>query len=152
MNGIRVTMSLIIILHLTFFARSADLDTVRNNFEKAVNDKEVCLFMIEQLSKETESAVHIAYLGAYETIMANHLVNPISKLQTFNKGKKKIEAAVQADKHNIEIRFVRLTIQMNCPAFLGYNKNKNEDRQLIHSGINNIQNKQLKEMMSSVIE
>ena len=52
----------------------------------------------------------------------------MEKLKYFNRGSEKIDSAVDEDSSNIEIRFIRLVIQMNTPAFLNYDENIEEDK------------------------
>lgn len=104
-----------------------DLEFVRSNYNKAVIDKSLCDSMIKDLQQADHDTVLFAYLGGLETVWAKHIINPISKLKTFNKGKRKIELAIQKEPENVEIRFIRLSVQKNAPSFLGYNKNIKED-------------------------
>lgn len=136
----------------TFFnSRGMDLEKIRINYEKAVSDKKICQAMIEKLSTGTEDAIKIAYLGAFQTIWAKHVVNPISKLSTFKKGKRNIEEAVKSKPDNVEIRFVRLSVQVNCPSFLGYSGKIDEDKKKVQEGIQNIKSAILKKMMVALI-
>lgn len=135
---------------LVFNARSMDLESIRLNYGKAVSDKKLCKTMIAQLDKSTQSPVHLAYLGAFQTIWANHVTNPISKLQTFNRGKKNIEAAVISQPDDAEIRFIRLSVQKNCPSFLGYRSNMEEDKRIIQANNNYITSALLKRMIADL--
>jgi hypothetical protein len=126
-------------------------ETLRLNYEKAVSDKKLCKSMTDQLIN-AESSLHLAYLGAFQTIWANHTSNPVSKLDTFTKGKKNIEKAVASSPEDLEIRFLRLSVQMNCPSFLGYNNKIEEDRLFIKSNIHNIRSATLKKMCKSLIQ
>lgn len=107
--------------------KAQDMHSIRGGLEKAVRDKKLCAEMIESLEPLAAEALYLAYLGAYEAIWANHLLNPFAKLASFKKGKKNINQAVYVAPKNIEIRFVRLTIQQNAPSFLSYQQNKLED-------------------------
>lgn len=127
-----------------------DLEKIRINYEKAVSDKKICQAMIEKLSTDTD-ALHMAYLGAFQAIWAKHIINPISKLSTFKKGKKNIELAVKSKPDDVEIRFVRLSVQLNCPSFLGYSSHINEDKKIVESNIRNIQSAVLKRMVLKII-
>lgn len=148
MKFIRVILVLYTLFSVVINAQSMDLETVRVNYEKAVSDKIICQLMIKELSTDTESAVHLAYLGAFQTIWAKHSSNPISKLQTFKKGKRNIEDAVMSKPNNIEIRLLRLSVQSNCPSFLGYRKNIEEDKKFIRSNNKNITSAFLKELIA----
>lgn len=128
-----------------------DLEYVRQHYEQAVKNEKLCQTLIDQLSKETGNPVSLAYLGAFQTIWANHVSSPLSKLSTFNKGKKNIEQALKKAPDNIELRFIRLSVQVNCPDFLQYNSNINEDKKFIKSNINRIDSKSLKTMCYKLI-
>jgi hypothetical protein len=73
----------------------------------------------------------MAYLGAFQAIWAKHVWNPLEKLGTFNKGKENIEKAINLSDSDVEIRTIRLSIQINAPKFLGYSNNIDEDKQFI---------------------
>lgn len=133
------------------YGQSMDLESIRANYKKAVSDKKLCLTMIRGLSKSTENSVHLTYLGAFQMIWAKHVTNPISKLKTFNKGKKNIDDAAKAEPNNLEIRIIRLSVQKNSPAFLGYKKNIEEDKKFIGANYKNITSNHLKNMVKALI-
>ena len=110
-----------------------DLEYVRANYDKAVTDKKLCRQLIEDLEKAEKSSLFLAYLGGLQTIWANHVFSPISKLNTFNQGKKNIEKAIASDKDNAEIRFIRLSVQKNAPSFLGYNSMIKTDKAFLRT-------------------
>lgn len=151
MNVRRVLPALFTVIYIAVAANATDLDEIRKSFRKSVTDKQLCLLMINKLNATKINPLHMAYLGGFEAVMANHLVNPLSKFQTFTRGKRKIEMAVKSQTDNIEIRFIRLTIQMNCPSFLGYSNNINEDRTIIRQGYHTIESRLLREMVTSII-
>lgn len=136
---------------LVCYGQSLDLESIRANYKKAVSDKKLCHTMIKGLSTGTESSVQLSYLGAYQMIWAKHISNPLSKLKTFNTGKKKIEDAVMAEPNNLEIRILRLSIQKNSPAFLGYHKNIEEDKKFIQANNKNITSTHLRNMLEGLI-
>lgn len=120
------------ICFLISFSRITRLDFVRANYNKAVSDKKLCEKIIKELAAtKNNSATHLAYLGGFQTIWANHVFSPIAKLNTFKKGTKKIEQAIGRELENVELRFIRLSVQKNAPAFLGYKSNINEDAEFI---------------------
>lgn len=124
-----------IILSLICLCTAPDpmsLDQVRAGYTQAVSDKEMCKEMIKELSKlKSQSATHLAYLGGLQTIWANHVFSPISKLRTFKEGKGNIEQALKLEPDNPELRFIRLSVQKNAPSFLGYSANIKEDVKFI---------------------
>lgn len=112
--------------------KASDLNEVRAEYNTLVTNKRLCERMIAELAETKNiSATHLAYLGALQTIWANHVFNPMGKLSTFNVGKKNIELAVKKEPRNVELRFIRLSVQKNAPSFLGYNSNIQEDTEFI---------------------
>lgn len=139
-----------------YFMTSFDvgtLDKVRINYTKVVSDKELCEKMISELTElQNNSATHLAYLGGLQTIQANHVFSPISKLKTFNKGKKNIEQAIKSETENAELRFIRLSIQYNVPKFLGYSSDIDTDKNFVLKNFKNITNKDLKRLIRGFFE
>lgn len=125
-----------------------DMERIRFNYARAVSDKKLCRQMMAELDQNAAHPVHLAYLGAFRVIWAKHTLNPFARLNTFNKGKKDIERAVLEQPHNVEIRFIRLSVQKNCPSFLGYNTEIAQDSKFIDSNKNTITSTQLKKMIA----
>ncbi len=132
-------------------AFALDPEYVRKSYEQAVKNEKLCKTLIDQLSKETSNVVFLGYLGAYQTIWANHTSSPIAKLNTFNKGKKNIEQALKIAPDNVELHFIRLSIQVNCPDFLQYSSHINEDKKFIKSNIDKVNSTSLKAMCYKLI-
>ncbi|WP_461452657.1 hypothetical protein [Mucilaginibacter sp.] len=91
--------------------------------------------------------VLICYKGASELIDAKYTINPITKFDDFNKGKALINKAISRDTLNLEMRFIRYSIQSNLPGFLGYSDNLENDKNFLLINILNIKDQQLKEMI-----
>lgn len=72
-----------------------------------------------------------AYHGAYTAMLAEHQFFPHTKYQYFSAGRDELEQAVLNAPNSVEIRFIRMLIQHNTPAFLGYRNNLEEDFQFI---------------------
>ena len=70
--------------------------------------------------------------------MGKSCFSPISKWNTFKKGKGNIEQAIKIEPDNVELRFIRLSIQKNIPSFLGYKSNIDEDIEFIKKNRNQI--------------
>lgn len=148
-------MKLFICLSLIFSmasVKSQDLDIIRLNYTKAVSDKQTCKEMISELEKSNLSGVQLAYLGAFQTIWANHVSNPIDKLTTFRKGKKNIEKAVSQNADEVEIRFVRLSIQNNVPAILGYKSDIDTDKNFVLEHFGTVRSKHLQKLIRDFFE
>lgn len=143
---------MIIVLLLCYDAFAAtELETIRKNYQLAPEDKELCREMIVMLQNH-DDPVYMAYLGAFQAIWAKHVFNPIEKLETFRKGKKNIESAIEASSPNVEIRALRLSIQVNAPKFLGYSSNIEEDIEFIEANRQSIRSKTLQALIEDLLD
>lgn len=146
-------MSFLSVLLMNVSFKNSDLNEVRTSYNKAVLDKKLCKKMIEELELSKEkSVIALAYLGAYQTIWANHVFNPLSKLATFKKGKNNIELAISKEPENVEIRYIRFSVQKNAPSFLGYNSHLKEDRDFLVKNKKNINSDFLQKNIETLLK
>ncbi|RZL50642.1 MAG: hypothetical protein EOP00_03395 [Pedobacter sp.] len=110
----------------------SELIKIRNLYEQAAVDEAAHLKLNKLLEvKKDESPLFLGYKGAGIMIGANYAFNPISKLNKFNKGKKLIEQAIARQPKNLELRYLRFTIQTNLPKFLGYSAAIKADKEFV---------------------
>lgn len=129
------------------------VEDVRSNYSKVVSNRALCERMIgELMESKNNSATHLGYLGGLQTIWANHVFSPISKLKTFREGKKNIEKAIKKEPENVELRFIRLSVQKNAPSFLGYKSNINEDSAFIKENSLQIRSQILLKMIGTLLK
>lgn len=143
---------LIGIFYCSLVLNAQDINSLRKNLVLAVDDKSVCENMINALLKNKNSPVEQSYLGAYQTIWAKHVINPLSKLSTFKKGTKNIDQAVATDPEQIEIRFIRYSVQKNAPKFLGYSEALKKDEVFLINNHHKIASPALKQMIKNVLQ
>ena len=130
MLSVTKIFSLIIFSLLSINLNTQDTSEFIKLFQTAADDKSKCEKLIE-LTKSKSNALEQAYHGAGLVMMANHVWAPTSKLSNFNKGSDELDAAVEKDSNNPEIRFLRYSIQLKAPGFLNYKDNLKEDRKII---------------------
>lgn len=82
-----------------------------------------------------ENPVLYAYHAAALMTMANHVYWPGTKLDYFNDGKEKLEKAVNFALTNVEIRFIRYSVQNGAPLMLGYSDDMEADKKYILANI-----------------
>lgn len=129
-----------------------DMDLVRKNFHEAHANREVCKGMIQHLEQGPATPVSIAYLGGYQAIWAEHAFSPWSKLETFRRGTANLDRAIAMDGDNAEVRFVRLSIQRNCPMFLNYKGHIQEDRDFLARHWERIASSEIRKMAKALLE
>lgn len=143
--------STVLLMNVSF--KNSDLNEVRTSYSKAVLDKKLCKKMIEELELSKEkSVIDLAYLGAYQTIWANHVFNPLSKLATFRKGKNNIELAISKEPENVEMRYIRFSVQKNAPSFLRYNSHLKEDKDFLVKNKKNINSDFLQKNIETLLK
>jgi hypothetical protein len=109
-----------------------DIANIKQAMMLAVESPRVTDSLYTELSKRnSSSALIIAYAGTLEALKAKHSWNPYQKLKYVARSQKTLETALKAEPNNLEIRFMRFSIQHYTPAFLGYSKEISEDRQMI---------------------
>lgn len=123
-----------------------DILSVRKMFYAASDSRSKTEDFMRQLNKaENKNTPIIAgYKGMCYMLMAKHSYNPISKLSSFSKGKKLLEHAISAEYKNVELRFLRLSVQLNAPAFLNYSDEIEHDKKLIVEEFKNIKDDDLR--------
>lgn len=139
----KTILLLIFLVNLSFSVAQSNLDSLRIAYPKAISNKKLCQNILIQLEKNISNPVELAYLGAFQAVWANHTKNPLEKLNTFKKGKENLEKAIVLQADNIEIRFLRLSIQQNSPKILGYFRNLEEDENYILGHFAKIENQNL---------
>lgn len=110
--------------------------TIRADFHEKEPDEQRLETIINEKGYE-DSPLTAAYKGLCETMMAKYAFMPTSKLRYFNNGKSKIESAIRAQKDNPELRYIRLMVQLNAPALLGYYGQVSGDIDFFINGVQN---------------
>lgn len=134
-----------------FSTSSPDLQTIRDLYQKAPEDESKTIELINKLQGSDIGTTLQGYKGAATMLMAKHAFNPYQKVKYFNEGKAILEKAIQSDKNNIELRYLRYTIQVNAPSFLGYQSNMNEDKTFLQQHVEGVTDTYLKTKIVSFL-
>jgi hypothetical protein len=145
---------LIILSDLNYLANDPSLSSIRLKFHNSTSSEKVCKDLIKQLEpyNEKNNPLLLGYKGGATMLMATHVVNPFSKLSYFKKGRISLEKAIQADKNNVELRFLRYTVQTNIPSFLGYGSHLEKDRIFLRESVNGVKDNDLKKIITSYLK
>ncbi|MBC7451291.1 MAG: hypothetical protein H7259_07355 [Cytophagales bacterium] len=112
------------------YAQSS-LPELRTCLEKVKEDKAYAFSLYNKLKDSPGSYLEQGYVGMVESMLAEHTSNPMKKLSYFNEGKSKLEKAIAALPLDVELRYLRLMLQLNVPSLLGYSGNISSDRAYI---------------------
>ena len=145
---------LILLSSLNYTAKDPSLSSIRLKFHNSTSSEKVCKDLIKQLEpySEKNNPLLLGYKGGATMLMATHVVNPFSKFSYFKKGRIALEKAIQADKNNVELRFLRYTVQTNIPSFLGYSSHLEKDRVFLRESVNWVKDNDLKKIITSYLK
>ena len=110
---------------------NTDLKLLRKKLILAIDNPNTADSLYSALSMQKPTPLTTAYIGVLGALKAKHAWNPYSKIKYLNVSEKMMQKAVVGDPRNIEIRFMRFSIQNNVPGFLGYGKDLISDREVM---------------------
>lgn len=111
---------------------SGEIAALKINMVKAVENSKLTDSIYSQLIKlPNKTALVTAYVGTLEALKAKHSWNPYNKVKYVKVAQKTLQKAVNMDKENMEIRFMRFSIEHFTPSFLGLSKNLDVDKKEI---------------------
>lgn len=108
-----------------------NIDKMRADYSVAVKDKKLCETHLKTLEADARTATEKGYLAAYEILWAKHKNNPFTKLSQFKKGKNLLESIIEKHKDNIDLRFIRWSVQTHAPSFLNYCEDRLIDKEFL---------------------
>jgi hypothetical protein len=131
-------LSLLLLLGSTDFSfalistQKTDIAEIRKHMIRAINSSKVTDSLYTNLNGISKKTPLItAYLGALQALKAKNSWNPYNKVKFLTLSDKTVEQAVNSSPNDLEIRFVRFSIQTNLPKFLGLSKDLPADKDLI---------------------
>ena len=143
---------LILLFNFTQTAPS-DLRQMRDKYHQAIYKEVLAKELIAQLKqKPSLTPVEKAYLGATQMLMAQYAFLPNQKFSWFSSGKSNLEEAIRVEPKNAESIYLRYSIQLNVPSFLGYNKNIVADRAFLLQEIKKIKDKNLQDRIKLFLQ
>jgi hypothetical protein len=110
-------------------ADEPNLRHIRSLLVVCMNNSKTTDSLYKSLSAvKPRTGVITAYLGTLSACKAKLSWNPYMKVKHLNNAEATYKTAINADPHNIEIRFLRFSVEHNVPGFLGFNKDLTTDR------------------------
>nr|WP_294898274.1 hypothetical protein [uncultured Pedobacter sp.] len=134
----KTILSIIIFIGSFYQAKAIDINQLRRDYILSVDDSDKADELYKELKAvKNPDALTLAYLGSVEAIQGKHAWNPINKMSYLKQGFSTIDKAVLKDPNQLEVRFLRFSLQYYVPAFLGYSKNLMVDKNKIVALIKN---------------
>ncbi|WP_298368725.1 hypothetical protein [uncultured Lutibacter sp.] len=123
----------VILFYSLFSQPISNVDRVRNKFPNIVSKDQADAFIMEL--KNDNSPESKAYIAAMIFMKSRFVKFPFTKMKYFKEGKNLLDETILKNPENIEIRYIRFLMQKEIPSFLGYDKNINEDFEVILNGV-----------------
>lgn len=109
-----------------------DLQKIRKDYIEAIKDADAADKLYKELKAiKNPSPLILAYLGSADAVRAKHSWNPVNKMAFLKQGCKTIDKAVELSPNQLEIRFLRFSLEHFLPPFLGYSKHLEIDKKKI---------------------
>lgn len=148
----KVAFILFILTSFTSFAQVITVDALRRDYQNVKTDSTTCANLYKKIVKSNNAdLITTAYRGAITAAMAGYSKDKKEKIKLFSTGKKMLEQSITSDSSNIETRFLRYTVQSNCPKALGYNKQLKSDKEFILKNYSIITNFAIKNMIKKFL-
>lgn len=142
-----------IALLVTVIVSAQDLKEIRAQYPEAVESSQIATKLNSELAgvNTPDKPELVAYKGAVLTLMAKFAKKTKDKKVFFKEGVSLIESALKTAPTNVEIRYIRLSVQENSPRFLGYHKNMEEDKKVILDNYSTVSSKELKNVIKNFV-
>ncbi|WP_421941327.1 hypothetical protein [Pedobacter sp.] len=109
-----------------------EITVLKSDMVKAVENSRLTDSLFSRLDRlPNKTALITGYLGTLEALKAKHAWNPYNKIKYVSRSLKTMKKAIAMDKENMEIRFMRFSIEHFTPSFLGFSKDLDVDRKEI---------------------
>ncbi|WP_293788759.1 hypothetical protein [uncultured Pedobacter sp.] len=109
-----------------------EIAVLKTNMVKAVENSKLTDSLYAKLNKlPNKTALVTGYLGTLEALKAKHSWNPYNKIKYVSQSLKTMQKAIDMDGENMEIRFMRFSIEFYTPSFLGFSKDLAQDKKEI---------------------
>jgi hypothetical protein len=105
-----------------------DLYEIRELFSKASESSFYTEKLSQKLEKTNSNPLIIAYKACVKALQAKYTWNPLQKWADIDQASKFFEEAIKDAPEDIEIRFLRFSIELNTPSILGYSQHLEEDK------------------------
>ena len=131
-----------------------EVQDLRSMYYKSIEDEQSAKKFFKYFdNKDVKNNVILTgYCAVANFLQSKHAWNPYVKLEYYNVGKAQLEHAIELDLENIELRFLRLSIQNNLPSFLDYSKSIKEDTNFLINHLTEIKDYDLKQKITLYLQ
>jgi hypothetical protein len=107
------------------------LENVRKRYATVLKESNLAGDLLADLDEDSPEPEILAYRAATQALLAKQTGNPFRKLSYVKQSENTFRRAIISDPENVEIRYLRFSIQHHLPAFLGMSRDLETDQQVI---------------------
>ena len=113
-------------------AQTSELAALRVLYYRASNEMQAANEFYGKLKSIDETRpLWLGYKGMASFMLARHVRNPLSKLKHFLEGQDILEKSIKLAPANLELRYLRFSVQTSAPEFLNYRRNILQDKKIL---------------------
>ena len=132
----RTLLTFSLLLIASFSWAQITLDEIRRELVFEEFNKEQTISFYKRMSVlEEQDPVVLAYKGVSEALMAKVKWDPFSKLAHLADARDMIDDAIKMDHDNLEVRFLRFSLEYHVPQIFRISRNMEEDKGVILSNL-----------------
>jgi hypothetical protein len=114
------------------YSQQTDVLEVRKAMLRAIKSPKVTDSLYTELAKiNKKQPLILGYFGSLQALKAKDSWNPYKKVKMLTSSHKTMEQAVNASPNDMEIRFLRFSIEFYLPGFLGLSKDMANDKNMV---------------------
>ncbi|MEO9967089.1 MAG: hypothetical protein ABJF11_14920 [Reichenbachiella sp.] len=117
-----------------------NIELLRKQYLDAAIDKSKLELLVESCQKldTTTKSSEKGYCTMIHFLKAKNAFSPYKKLDEFNQGKKKLDELIAKDSTDIELRYLRHSIQVRVPWFLNYHDDIEQDQKFMSGNLDEV--------------
>ncbi|MCC6818722.1 MAG: hypothetical protein IT245_07520 [Bacteroidia bacterium] len=125
---------LVLYLTLSSFVGPTDLAQFRSLYLKSESDSKSADNLLK-LTKDKSDAISVGYRGAAWSLKAKHHFYPGTKLDYLKKGLNDLNQSIKLNSTEVELRFLRFSVEENIPSIVSFTSHLEEDKTFIVSNL-----------------
>lgn len=106
------------------------LHRIRELYNEAHLEEAICTSLINVCTQQPLPVIK-GYLAGATMISTKYIKNPFKIITIFNAAKHDLEELISENFDEVELRYIRYSIQKNTPRFVGYYRNMEDDRNIL---------------------
>lgn len=143
----------LLISSISTVPQEMSLTEIRNEYFYASFGSELIEGFNNKLLKiKKRTPIIVAYDAATKAVMTRTTWNWFKKLDYLDESRDLFEEAVKEDPKNVEIRFLRFTVEERIPGYLGYSDHMEIDKVVILKYLENYDSKKIAPEISNFLK